>query len=100
MKTIRQSLIALSLSASLAALTTAGATAAGPYAQVLLISVDGMHAIDLASYVAAHPASTLASLSKTAIQYTNALTPAPSDSFPGMLALVTGGAPRSTGVFL
>jgi hypothetical protein len=86
------------------ALTTMGlgagpSLAAAPYAHVLLLSVDGLHAIDLANYAAAHPASTLASLAKTGIQYANALTPAPSDSFPGMLALVTGGTPRSTGVF-
>ena len=86
------------------ALTTMGlgagpSLAAAPYAHVLLISVDGLHAIDLANYAAAHPASTLAGLAKTGVQYANALTPAPSDSFPGMLALVTGGTPRSTGVF-
>jgi predicted AlkP superfamily pyrophosphatase or phosphodiesterase len=73
--------------------------AATPYAHVLLISIDGMHAVDLSNYVASHPNGTLASLAKTAIQYTNAFTPAPSDSFPGMLALVTGGTPKSTGVF-
>ena len=73
--------------------------AAGPYQHVLLISIDGMHAIDLANYAAAHPSSTFASLLKTGIQYANALSTAPSDSFPGMLALATGGTPRSTGVF-
>ncbi len=75
------------------------ATAAPAYQHVLLISIDGMHSIDLANYVAAHPSSALATLAKTGVAYTGALTPAPSDSFPGMLALVTGGTPRSTGVF-
>jgi hypothetical protein len=66
---------------------------------VLLISVDGLHAIDVAEYVESHPDSALAQLSKHAITYTNANTPANSDSFPGLLALVTGGSPLSHGLF-
>ncbi|WP_426514753.1 hypothetical protein ACPPVO_35380 [Dactylosporangium sp. McL0621] len=31
--------------------------------------------------------------------YRNAVTPFPSDSFPGMLAQVTGGDPKTTGVY-
>jgi Type I phosphodiesterase / nucleotide pyrophosphatase len=60
---------------------------------VLLISVDGMHALDLANYVAAHPNSTLAQLSAHGKTYTNATTSQPSDSFPGLAGLVTGGSP-------
>jgi hypothetical protein len=66
---------------------------------ILLISVDGMHAVDLAHYVQAHPQSTLATLSKIGVTYRNASTSRPSDSFPGLLSMVTGGTPRSTGVF-
>jgi predicted AlkP superfamily pyrophosphatase or phosphodiesterase len=65
---------------------------------VLLISVDGLHALD-ANYVAAHPNSALAELSGHGITYSNARTPANSDSFPGLLALVTGGSPISHGLF-
>jgi hypothetical protein len=43
--------------------------------------------------------STLASLASTGIEYGAAHTTTPSDSFPGMLALATGGTPRSTGVY-
>src|SRR5690349_15252144 len=64
---------------------------------VLLISVDGMHALDLTNYVASHPNSTLAGLSKHGITYTNASTPFVSDSFPGLAALITGGSPATTG---
>jgi hypothetical protein len=71
----------------------------GNYQHVLLISVDGMHAVDLTNYISTHPGSNLASLVAHGIIYPNALTPAPSDSFPGLLALVTGGTPKSTGVF-
>jgi type I phosphodiesterase/nucleotide pyrophosphatase len=64
---------------------------------VLVISVDGMHALDLTNYVAAHPNSTLARLSSHGITYTNASTPFVSDSFPGLAALITGGSPATTG---
>ena len=66
---------------------------------VLLISVDGLHALDVANYVAAHQDSALAVLSSQGITYSNARTPANSDSFPGLLALVTGGSPISHGLF-
>ena len=58
---------------------------------VLLISVDGLHALDLSNYVSSHPTSTLATLSSHGITYTNASTSQPSDSFPGLASLVTGG---------
>src|SRR5215813_8751390 len=64
---------------------------------VLLISVDGLHALDLSNYVASHPNSTLAALSKHGKTYTNATSSLPSDSFPGLAALVTGGSPVTTG---
>ena len=66
---------------------------------VLLISVDGMHALDLTNYIAAHPGSTLAQLSGHGITYTNASTPYISDSFPGLAALITGGSPTTTGLW-
>jgi len=66
---------------------------------VLLISVDGMHALDVANYVQSHPGSALAELSHHGLTYSNARTPANSDSFPGLLALVTGGSPITTGLF-
>src|ERR1700716_139035 len=77
-----------------------GATAqAADIDRVLLISVDGLHALDVARYVESHPNSALAELSGHGITYSNARTPANSDSFPGLLALVTGGSPVSHGLF-
>jgi hypothetical protein len=64
---------------------------------VLLISVDGLHALDLSNYVAAHPGSTLAALSAQGVTYTNNATTTPSDSFPGLTSLVTGGSPVTAG---
>jgi len=66
---------------------------------VLLISVDGLHALDVANYVQANPKSALAELAGHGLTYSNARTPANSDSFPGLLALVTGGSPISHGLF-
>jgi Type I phosphodiesterase / nucleotide pyrophosphatase len=66
---------------------------------VLLISVDGMHQSDLAGYVQTHPNSTLAWLAERGVDFSNASTPFPSDSFPGMVGQVTGGNPSSTGIY-
>ena len=66
---------------------------------VLLISVDGMHQSDLAWYVQTHPKSTLAALVAQGIDFSNASTPFPSDSFPGMIGQLTGGNPSTTGIY-
>ena len=71
----------------------------GPVAHVLLLSVDGLHGFDLERFIANNPQSTLARLSEHGRLYTNASATKPSDSFPGLLAMVTGGTPRSTGVY-
>src|SRR3984885_930194 len=66
---------------------------------VLLISVDGLHALDLSNYVSAHHDSTLAALSRHGVTYTNNSTSTPSDSFPGLASLVSGGSPVTTGLW-
>ena len=66
---------------------------------VLLISIDGMHAVDFANCVASKTCPTLASLGQTGVTYTRTSTSRPSDSFPGLMALVTGGTPRTVGAF-
>jgi hypothetical protein len=67
--------------------------------QVVLVSVDGLLQTDVTGFIAAHPESTLAELAGRGVQYIDAHTTTPSDSFPGLLALVTGGTPKSTGVY-
>jgi Type I phosphodiesterase / nucleotide pyrophosphatase len=93
---------AMVVAAGLTALT-AGSAAAGNaqngVRHVLLISVDGLHQQDLTWYVDHHPSSALAGLVGRGVDYTNASTPVPSDSFPGMVAQVTGGNPATTGVY-
>ena len=69
-----------------------------PIKRVLLISVDGMHAVDLETLVS-NSSSTMASLASNGVRFTNAFTPRPSDSFPGLMALITGGSPASTGIW-
>jgi hypothetical protein len=66
---------------------------------VLLISVDGLHQQDLTWYVHRYPGSVLASLDRHGLEYSNAETPFPSDSFPGMVGQVTGGDPKVTGIY-
>ena len=66
---------------------------------VLLISVDGLHEFDRHQWVEAHPDSTLARLSHQGTTYTNAETSKPSDSFPGLMSQLTGGTPKTMGVF-
>ena len=75
--------------------------------RVLLISVDGMHAVDFLN--CANGISTvnngepycpaIAALGKTGVNYVAASTSKPSDSFPGLTAIVTGGSPALTGVY-
>ena len=83
-----------------AGLGVARAEDQGPRAQhVLYISVDGMHESDLQWYVKNNPSSTLAKLDGNGVEFTNAQTSNPSDSYPGIVAPFTGGGPQSTGVY-
>jgi hypothetical protein len=99
-------LLGITLSTGLLAAATAQTVSSGApladghYAKhVLLISVDGLHALDLSNYVNSHPYSTLAALSATGVTFTNDSTSTPSDSFPGLASLVTGGSPVTTGLW-
>src|SRR5258708_15166312 len=91
--------LAACLSASLPLPALAGDLAGGLVKHVLLLSIDGMHETDLANFIATHPNSALAGLAAHGMHYTMARSALPSDSFPGLLAMVTGGSPRSTGVY-
>ena len=75
--------------------------------RVLLISIDGMHAVDfincaqgISGVNRGNPyCPNLAELAETGVSYLEASTSKPSDSFPGLMALVTGGSPRTVGAF-
>ena len=66
---------------------------------VLLISIDGMHALDFENCVNSNTCPILKSLAKNGVNYTRTSTSRPSDSFPGLMALVTGGTPKTVGVY-
>ncbi len=89
------------LLSTVAMMLAAGCAPAAPktYQHVLLISVDGMHAIDLTNWVQNNPHSNFAALAHSGVVYSNAFTTAPSDSYPGMLAQVTGASPKTAGLF-
>ena len=67
--------------------------------RILVLSVDGMHALDLARYVRLNPVSSFAYLVQSGVNYTTASCAKPADSFPGMMAIATGGSPAVTGVY-
>ncbi|HEY2498715.1 MAG TPA: alkaline phosphatase family protein [Candidatus Angelobacter sp.] len=79
----------------------------GHIKRVLLISVDGMHAVDFANCAKGISTANngdpycpaLASLASNGVNYVAANTSKPSDSFPGLTAIVTGGSPALTGVY-
>jgi hypothetical protein len=79
----------------------------GKVSRVLLISIDGMHAVDfincangIAGANNGRPyCPNLAALQTTGVNYLYAATSRPSDSFPGLMAIVSGGSPRSVGAF-
>jgi hypothetical protein len=74
---------------------------------VLLISIDGMHAVDYRNCAqgisgvngGAPYCPNLAALGGNGVNYVAASTSRPSDSFPGLMAIVTGGTPRTVGVY-
>jgi len=86
---------------------TGGKLNGQPIERVLLISIDGMHALDFANCASgvagvnggAPYCPNLAALAKTGFNYTQAMTPKPSDSFPGLVALISGASPHTSGTF-
>jgi len=91
--------IFLSFLATSAAGQSKGQSATAKTQHVLLLTIDGFHALDLANFVRSHPDSALAKLKKSGVLFNNASASRPSDSFPGIMAITTGGSPYSTGIF-
>ncbi len=105
----------ISTVAALAACLSLGATAQdgdrdwdrSSIQHVLLISIDGMHAVDFRN--CAHGITgvndgkpycpNLAGLGTTGVNYVAASTSKPSDSFPGLMTIVSGATPRLLGVY-
>ena len=100
--------VAVTLSSSIYGIAAdTSAVGSGKIKHVLLLSIDGMHAVDF--YNCAHGIAganggspycpNLAALAETGINYVAASSSKPSDSAPGLMALVTGGTPRTTGIY-
>jgi hypothetical protein len=73
--------------------------APAPYRHVVLISIDGLHEADVTDPRLAADIPVLRRLARSGVSYTHARTTAPSDSFPGTLAYLTGAGPGTTGVY-
>jgi hypothetical protein len=100
-------LLALLVVASLCFAKDAKPSSSSSIQHVLLVSVDGMHAVDFincANGIAGANGGlpycpNLAGLLPTGVNYLYTSTSRPSDSFPGLMALMTGGSPRTVGAF-
>ena len=74
---------------------------------VLLVSIDGMHAVDFLNCSRGISAvnggkpycPNLAALGQTAVNYLDTSTSRPSDSFPGLTAIISGASPRTAGAY-
>lgn len=74
---------------------------------VLLISIDGMHAVDYLNCTRGIDSvnngdpycPNLAALGRNGINYSAASTSKPSDSFPGLMSIVTGATPKTMGIY-
>jgi hypothetical protein len=82
-----------------ASLSVPSALADTKIKRVLLLSIDGFHAVDLENCVSGGTCPNLIHLTQHGVTYTTASTTKPSDSFPGLLAQLTGGTSKSTGIF-
>ncbi len=90
--------------ASAGAQSTVGS---GKIQHVLLLSIDGMHAVDF--YNCSHGVKgaiggdsycpNMAALSQTGVNYVAASSSRPSDSFPGLTALISGATPKTSGIY-
>ena len=73
----------------------------------LLVSIDGMHVVDflncskgLSTINGGAPyCPHLAALKANGVNYLDTSTSKPSDSFPGLMSMMTGGSPRTMGVY-
>ena len=78
-----------------------------PIHHVLLISIDGMHAVDFLNCTTGltdvnngQPyCPNMAELRNHGVNFVAASTSKPSDSFPGLMTLVTGTTPRTMGIY-
>jgi hypothetical protein len=97
---IMKNVLVIALFIALSAFSNAANKDGGssPIKHVLLISIDGAHALDVQNFVHDHPDSAIAQLQRRGVTFTNARQPMLGDSTPGLLSIVTGGSPATTGL--
>src|SRR5207244_1965738 len=71
----------------------------GRIRHVLLLSIDGMHALDFENCASQGTCPHLAALATSGVTYPRTSASRRSDSFPGLMALVTGGTPKTVGAY-
>ena len=99
--------VALWLTPVIQAANIESSSTKSPIRHVLLISIDGMHAVDyinckngISTINGGNPyCPALAELGTTGLNYTAGSTTKPSDSFPGLMGIISGATPRSMGVY-
>lgn len=67
--------------------------------RVMVISIDGMHALDLALWIKNNPNSALAQLAGKGLQFTNATSTKPVNSIPATVGIFTGASPSTGGMY-
>jgi hypothetical protein len=107
MKAIAALLVGLAAFATAGAQNSDGDWDHSKVRHVLLVSIDGFHAVDylncskgIAGVNNGAPyCPNLTALGTTGVNYVAASTSKPSDSFPGLMAIVTGATPRTMGIY-
>ncbi len=69
------------------------------YKHVLILTIDGIRESDVEDSRFAGDLPNIRALQAAGITFTSAISPAPADSFPGLLGIMTGALPKTTGVY-
>jgi hypothetical protein len=99
--------VSIMMLSSLTRAVAADAVGSGKIKHVVLLSIDGMHAVDFyncANGIAGANNGVpycpqMAALAQNAVNYVGTISSMPSDSFPGLAAIVTGGSSKTHGLY-
>src|SRR6266567_178343 len=99
MKELKRIALSTMLCLTPALVTTAALADDHKVRRVMVISIDGMHALDFALWIKNNPGSALAGLTARGVNFTNASSTKPSDSIPATVGIFTGGSPAIGGMY-
>ncbi len=80
-------------------LTKGGPGVPTSFKHVLMLTIDGFRQVDLADPLLAADLPNILALKTAGITYPNTSCNVPTDSFPGLMGLVTGAGPKTTGIY-